>query len=454
MIRKLCIANRGEIAMRIIRTCKEMGIETVVVYSEADRDSMPVQSANESICIGDATPGSSYLNANAIIQVAVSTGCDAIHPGYGFLSENAHFARLVQACGLKFVGPSPSVIEQMGDKNKARQMIEKLGIRIIAGSPDVISDVRAGMQIAQELTYPVVIKASQGGGGKGMRIVWKEEEFQDSFEQAQKESESYFNSKELYIEKFLEHPKHVEVQLACDHFGHVVHLYDRDCSIQVHRQKQIEEAPCYKLSDEVRQRICQDAVKICQAVHYDSVGTVEFLIDKNGDAYFMEMNTRIQVEHPVTEMITGMDLIRLQLEIADDQPLSLEQKDICQSGHAIECRINAQDVYQDFTPSFGTISFLNFPGGRGIRVDSAAYSGDVISPYYDSLVCKLIAYGRTREECIQIMKRALEECFMEGIQTNEMFHYMAFNDRTFLDGSYDTAYAQQIMKELNGNEPI
>ncbi len=454
MIQKILIANRGEIAIRIIRTCKEMGIQTVAVYSTADKSALHVSLADQSVCIGDARPVDSYLNMNRIIQAACQTGCDAIHPGFGFLSENARFARLVEACGLIFIGPSADVIEAMGNKNEARKTMRQAGVPIIEGSKDLIPDVPTGLRIAKSIGFPIMVKASNGGGGKGMRIIQTEDAFEDLFLQAKAESAACFGNDDMYIEKYIEQPKHIEIQVACDSHGNAVHLFERDCSYQIRNQKMIEEAPCFILDEETKNKMYDSAIRVCKAVGYDSLGTIEFLYDAKGDYYFMEMNTRIQVEHPITEMVTGLDLIKLQIRIADHAPLPMEQKDIPCIGYAMECRINAQDAKKDLAFSTGKISFLNVPGGRKVRIDSAIYQGYEVVPYYDSMLLKIIVHGSTRLETIKRMRRALEEVMIEGIETNEDLMYYTLYQKSFIEGKYDTSFASQCLKEWMENEAV
>lgn len=451
MIRKILIANRGEIAVRIIRTCKEMGIETVAVYSTADKDALHVQLASEAVCIGSAKPADSYLNMNNIIQAACSSGCDAIHPGFGFLSENPKFARLVKQCDLIFIGPDAEMIEKLGNKSMARKMMMEANVPVVPGSKDLIESVQQGLEMAAEIGYPVMVKASSGGGGRGMRIVRNEEEFESNYNNARSEAKACFGDDDVYMEKFIEEPKHIEVQLIGDNFGNVIHLYERDCSFQRRNQKMIEEAPCAILKDEIRQNMFQDAVKACKFVGYNSVGTIEFLLDKHGNYYFMEMNTRIQVEHPITEMICGVDIIKHQIKVADQQKLSLTQEDITCDGYAMECRINAENIRKDFAPSPGKITFMNVPGGKGIRVETAVYNGYTIPPFYDSMILKLISFAPTRLECIRKMRIALEELIIDGIQTNIEFHYLALHNRKFIEGKYNTAFAQEFIEELKAN---
>lgn len=452
MIKKLLIANRGEIAIRIIRTCKEMGIKTVAVYSKADAESLHVQLADEAVCIGASRAVDSYLNMNNIIQAACSTGCDAIHPGFGFLSENPEFARLVEKCGLIFVGPSADIIEKLGNKSTAKKIMKEAGIPVVPGSRDVIETVEEGLERAKEITYPLMIKASAGGGGRGMRIVHREDEFVNAFNSAKSEALACFNNDEVYLEKFIEDPKHIEVQLIGDRFGNVIHLYERDCSFQRRNQKLVEEAPCFTLSDEIRTRMTDDAVKACKAVGYDSVGTIEFLLDKHGNYYFMEMNTRIQVEHPITEMICNIDIVKQQIKIAENNRLTIKQEDIKINGYAMECRINAENTKEDFKPSPGKITFLNLPGGRGVRNETGVYNGYTIPPFYDAMIIKVITFAPTRLECIKKMRIALEELIIEGIDTNIEFHYLLLHHKNFIDGRYTTGFAAAFIEELKENE--
>lgn len=450
MIQRVLIANRSEIAVRIIRACKEMGIETVAVYSQADKEALHVQMADQAVCIGASLASESYLNMNNLIQAACLTGCDAIHPGFGFLSENSRFARLVQECGLTWIGPRPEVIEQLGNKTEARKMMAAKGVPIIPGMSKALSSEQEGLSVADEIGYPIILKASNGGGGKGMRVVRSETEFQDAYYQTKSEAKQFFGDEDVYIEKFIENPKHIEVQLAGDRYGNCVHFYERDCSFQIDNQKMMEEAPCSCLSEAQRAALVESACKACKAAKYDSVGTVEFLFDGN-QHYFMEMNTRIQVEHPITEMITGIDLIALQIRLAQGDPLPFTQAQIHKNGAAIECRINAEDMHHDFHGCAGKIRFYHCPGGNGIRVDSGIYSGYEVPPFYDSMLCKIIAYAPNRKACIQKMKGALEEIIVDGIETNEEFLYLALFQEDFLKGSYDTSmvakFYQQCKKE-------
>jgi acetyl-CoA carboxylase, biotin carboxylase subunit len=452
MIKKILIANRGEIAVRIIRSCKDMGIETVAVYSTADADALHVQLADEAVCIGAPSAKDSYLNTNNVLSAALLTGSDAIHPGFGFLSENAAFARLVEDCGLIFIGPNSDVIELMGNKINARRKMIEAGVPVIPGSVGAIESVDEGITIAKNIGYPLMIKAAAGGGGRGIRIVHDDAQFRAVFDTLRQEAKNNFGDDTVYIEKMFVDPKHIEVQILADKHGTVLHLFERDCSFQRRHQKVIEEAPCHMLSNEQRLKICEDAVKVAQAVGYDSVGTVEFLFDQHQNHYFMEMNTRIQVEHPITEMITGVDLIRNMIRSAENVRLPMSQEDIVIRGHAIECRINAEDMRRDFAPSGGKIDFYHPPGGKDVRIDSAIYNGYVIPPFYDSMIMKLITYGDTRLAAIKKMRSALEELIIDGITTNIEFHYMTMHHSTFIEGKYTTGFAQEWIKELKERE--
>lgn len=452
MIKKILIANRGEIAVRIIRSCKDMGIETVAVYSTADADALHVQLADEAVCIGAPSAKDSYLNTNNVLSAALLTGSDAIHPGFGFLSENAAFARLVEDCGLIFIGPNSDVIELMGNKINARRKMIEAGVPVIPGSAGAIENIDEGISVAKSIGYPLMIKAAAGGGGRGIRIVNDDAQFRAVFDTLRQEAKNNFGDDTVYIEKMFVDPKHIEVQILADKHGNVLHLFERDCSFQRRHQKVIEEAPCHMLSNEQRIRICEDAVKVAQAVGYDSVGTVEFLFDHHQNHYFMEMNTRIQVEHPITEMITGVDLIRNMIRSAENVKLPMSQEDIVIRGHAIECRINAEDMRRDFAPSGGKIDFYHPPGGKDVRIDSAIYNGYVIPPFYDSMIMKLITYGDTRLAAIKKMRSALEELIIDGVTTNIEFHYMTMHHSTFIEGKYTTGYAQEWIKELKERE--
>jgi len=448
MIKKVLIANRGEIAVRIIRTCKEMNIKTVAIYSTADRDALHTQIADEAVCVGGPKSMDSYLNMNNIIQAACNSGCDAIHPGFGFLSENPKFARLITECGLIFIGPDADIIDKMGNKNVARKMMLSAGLTIIPGSKEVIKNAAVGIKMANEIGYPVIVKASNGGGGRGMRTIWTEKEFESSFKSAKAEAKACFGDDDVYMEKYLVNPKHIEVQVIGDKHGNVVHLYERDCSFQRRNQKMIEEAPCHTLNNNVRIKMLNDAVSACEYVGYNSVGTIEFLLDSNDNYYFMEMNTRIQVEHPVTEMITGIDIVKQQILIADGKVLGYKQKDIPCKGFAIECRINAEDIKKDFAPSVGKIKFLHVPGGRDVRSESAVYCGYDIPPFYDSMILKLITFAPTRLECIRKMRATLSEFVIDGIETNAEFHYLVLHNPKFISGKYNTGFVQEYIEEL------
>lgn len=446
MLDKILIANRGEIAVRIIRACQEMGIKTVAVYSEADREAMHTQMADEAVCIGPAKSKDSYLNMQNIISATVLTGAQAIHPGFGFLSENSKFAKMCEECNIIFIGPNADTIESMGNKSKAREIMIAAGVPVIPGTEGAVDSLETAFKEAQRIGFPVMVKASAGGGGRGIRIVKEAGEFEKAFETARAEAKAAFGDDTMYIEKFIEEPRHIEFQILGDHFGNVVYLGERDCSIQRRNQKVLEEAPSPVMTEELRKEMGQVAVKAAKAVNYINAGTIEFLLDKYGHYYFMEMNTRIQVEHPITEMVTGMDLLKEQLKIANGEPISFNQQDIKISGHAIECRINAENPDKGFRPSPGEIKYLHVPGGLGVRLDSAAYQGYVIPPNYDSMIGKLIVYGRDRQEAINRMKRALGEFIIEGLDTNIDFQYKIINNKTFADGNYNTSF---INKEFN-----
>ena len=440
---KILIANRGEIAVRIIRACRELGIGTVAVYSEADRDSLHVRLADEAYCIGPTASKDSYLNLTNIMSVATLTECDAIHPGYGFLAENANFAEICESCNITFIGPSPDAIGRMGDKSVAKQTMKEADVPIIPGSEGLIEDLDDAVRIAREIGYPVIIKATAGGGGKGIRIAEDEPALVQQITTAQQEALKNFGNAGVYLEKYLTGMKHVEIQIIADKHGNAVHLFERDCSIQRRRQKLIEEAPCPVLSPTLRERMGQAAVRAAQAVNYSGAGTLEFLLGPDGNFYFMEMNTRIQVEHPVTEMITGIDLIKEMISVAEGNPLSFRQEDVVINGWSIECRINAEDSERNFMPSPGQIGFYLPPGGPGVRVDSAAYPGYTISPYYDSMIAKLIVWGATREEAFATMKRALSEFAIEGIRTTIPFHLKLLNHPKVIQGNFDIKFLEE-----------
>lgn len=443
MIKKVLIANRGEIAVRIIRACKEMSIKTVSVYSEADREALHVELADESYCIGPTVSKDSYLNMANLISVATLTQSDAIHPGYGFLSENPDFAEICEECNITFIGPSPEAIHKMGAKAVARETMKKAGVPTVPGTEGLINRPEDALKVAKEIGYPVIVKATAGGGGKGMRQAYDEEELIKAIRQAQNEAETAFGNSGVYLEKYLEEPRHVEIQIMADQYGNVVHLGERDCSIQRRHQKLVEEAPSPALSPELRQQMGESAVKAAKAVNYCGAGTVEFLLDKNGDYYFMEMNTRIQVEHPVTEMITGIDLIKEQLSVASGNELSVKQEDIVINGWAIECRINAENPAKNFMPSPGKIKTYLPPGGFGVRVDSAIYPDYEISPFYDSMVAKVIVWGKDRQEAIERMKRALDEMVIKGIKTTIPFHHQLLKHEAFIKGDFNTTFLER-----------
>jgi acetyl-CoA carboxylase biotin carboxylase subunit len=438
MFKKILIANRGEIALRIIRTCKEMGINTVAVYSTADKDSLHVRFADEAVCIGPAVSTESYLNIPNIIAAAEITNADAIHPGYGFLSENANFSEVCRDHGIKFIGASPEMINGMGDKANAKDTMKKAGVPTIPGSDGLIKDAQEGIELSKGIGYPVIIKATAGGGGRGMRLIWKEEEFQDAWDSARQESAAAFGNDGIYLEKYIEEPRHIEIQIAGDQYGKVCHLSERDCSIQRRHQKLLEEAPSPFVTKELRKKMGDAAVKAGESIKYEGVGTVEFLVDKHKNFYFMEMNTRIQVEHPVTEEVINYDLVKEQITLAAGIPIS--GKNYLPKGHAIECRINAEDVYKDFRPCPGKITELHKPGGHGVRVDSHIYAGYTIPANYDSMIAKLIVWAQTREEAIVKMERCLQEFVIEGVKTTIPLHLQLMNDENFKAGNFDTSF--------------
>lgn len=444
MIKKVLIANRGEIAVRIIRACREMGIETVAVYSEADKEALHSQLADESVCIGPAPSSESYLSMDRIISATIITGADAIHPGFGFLSENSKFAELCEQCNITFIGPKSSVIAKLGNKQQARNTMVAAGVPVIPGSKEAVYDAQEGARIAAEIGYPVIVKAALGGGGKGMRVANTAEEFESSFRTAQKETKMAFGDNTMYIEHFVQQPRHIEFQILADHFGNVIHLGERDCSVQRNHQKMIEESPSVALSEELRQRMGEAAVKAAKASGYENAGTIEFLLEKTGNFYFMEMNTRIQVEHPVTEWVTGIDLVKEQLRIASGKELAYRQEDVQLRGHSIECRINAENPAKNFRPSPGTIKDMYLPGGKGIRIDSAIYSGYTIPPYYDSMVAKLIVWAKNRDEAIRKMQSALGEVIIEGIDTNVDYQYEILSHPDYISGDIDIEFIEKM----------
>ena len=450
MIKKVLIANRGEIAVRIIRACREMGIETVAVYSEADREALHTQLADESVCIGPAPSSQSYLSMENIISATIVSGADAVHPGFGFLSENSRFAELCEQCHITFIGPPSHVIASLGNKQAAKNTMAAAGVPVIPGSEKAIYTAEAGFEEAEKIGYPVIIKAALGGGGKGMRTADSPEDFAESFCTAQKEAQMAFGDNTMYVEHFVRKPRHIEFQILADQKGNVIHLGERDCSVQRNHQKMIEESPCEIISDKLRKRMGEAAVKAAKACGYVNAGTIEFLLDRDGSFYFMEMNTRIQVEHPVTEWVTGVDLVKEQIRIASGQPLSFRQKDIHITGHAIECRINAENPEKGFRPSPGTITDMYFPGGKGIRIDSAVYSGYTVQPYYDSMIAKLIVWAKNRDEAIRKMQSALGEIIIEGIDTNVDYQYEILNHPDFLTGNTDVEFIERMEGRGNG----
>lgn len=449
LFKKILIANRGEIALRIIRACKEMDIATVAVYSEADKDSLHVKYADEAFCIGPAPSNRSYLNIPNIISSALVAGVDAIHPGYGFLAENAYFAEICETHQIKFIGPSPTTIEKMGDKAVARDTVKAAGVPIVPGVEGTISNDEQALAVAKEIGYPVIIKASAGGGGRGMRVAQNDQDLLKEWKAAQREAEAAFGNGEVYIEKYIEEPRHIEFQILADDYGNVVHLGERDCSVQRRHQKVIEESPSVALTPELREKMGQAAVNAAKSANYSSAGTVEFLLDKYGNFYFIEMNTRIQVEHPVTELVTGLDLIKEQIRLAAGEKLGLTQEDVKVTGWAIECRINAEDPAKNFMPSPGMIKVYEAPGGPGIRIDSIVYPGYTIPPYYDSMVAKIIAWGTDREEAIKRMLRALDEYNIEGVKTTIPFQKKVLNNAFFRKGEF---YTNFIQRRILGHE--
>ncbi|MFD7523835.1 acetyl-CoA carboxylase biotin carboxylase subunit [Paenibacillus chitinolyticus] len=446
---KVLIANRGEIAVRIIRACRELGIQTIAVYSEADRDALHVRLADEAYCIGPTPSKDSYLNFTNIMSVATLTDTDAIHPGYGFLAENADFAEICESCNITFIGPSPEAITKMGDKAVAKQTMKEAGVPVIPGSDGLIEDLDEAIELGRDIGYPLIIKATAGGGGKGIRIAESEDMLIQHIMTAQQEAQLNFGNSGVYLEKYLTGMKHVEIQIIADKHGNAVHLGERDCSVQRRRQKLVEEAPCPTLTPEIRQAMGEAAVRAAKAVDYSGAGTLEFLLGPDGNFYFMEMNTRIQVEHPVTEFVTGVDLIKEMIRVAEGNPLPFTQEDIQINGWSIECRINAEDPERNFMPSPGRINFYLPPGGIGVRVDSAAYPGYVIPPHYDSMIAKLIVWGATREEAVNRMKRALAEFEVDGVHTTIPFHLKLLNHRKFLSGDFDIKF----LEEHDVNDP-
>ena len=447
MFNKILIANRGEIAVRIIRACREMGIRTVAVYSEADKDCLHTLLADEAICIGPAPSSQSYLNMERVLSATVAMKADAIHPGFGFLSENARFAKLCQQCNITFIGPSAEIINRMGNKSEARNTMMQAGVPVVPGSKEPVYTAEDGLVMAKEIGFPVMIKASSGGGGKGMRISRSEEDFTEHFNAAQLESVKGFSDDTMYIEKYIEKPRHVEFQIMGDKFGHVVHLGERDCSIQRRHQKVMEESPCEVISPELRKKMGEVAVKAAKAVNYENAGTIEFLLDKDKNFYFMEMNTRIQVEHPVTELVSGIDLIKEQIRVAAGEPLSVSQEDIQIKGHAIECRINAENPKKHFMPCPGRITNVHIPGGNGVRVDTHIYNDYKVPANYDSMLMKLIVYDKDRASAIAKMRSALGEVIIEGIETNIDFQYEILENEAFQKGDTDTGFIEKYFPD-------
>ena len=440
MFRKILIANRGEIAVRIIRACREMGIATVAVYSEADREALHTQLADEAVCIGPAAATDSYLNMEQILSACIATKADAIHPGFGFLSENSRFVEMCEKCNITFIGPTAEMMDKMGNKSQARLTMIEAGVPVVPGTKEPVYDAKRGAAMAEDIGYPVMIKASSGGGGKGMRIAFGPDDFEENFQVAQLESVRGFGDNTMYIEKYVQEPRHLEFQIIADKFGNVVQFGERDCSIQRNHQKMIEESPSVALTPELRRRMGDAAVRAAKAVHYESAGTIEFLLDKDKNFYFMEMNTRIQVEHPVTEMVSGVDLMKEMIRVAAGEPLSVKQEDIHLQGHAMECRINAEDPAHHFRPCPGVIEEIHLPGGNGVRIDTAAYNGYEIPPFYDSMIAKVIVHGRTRQEAIDKMRSTLGELIIDGVTTNVDFQYEILDNEDFQAGEITTDF--------------
>ena len=443
---KILIANRGEIAVRIIRACKEMNIKTVAVYSEADKDALHTKLADEAICIGPAPSGKSYLNMRSIIEAAYITGADTIHPGFGFLSENSQFAKICEESNIKFIGPTSKVIELLGNKSNAKEIMKNAGVPVVPGSNGSIKGVKEAWKIADEIGYPVILKAAAGGGGKGIRIVESKNELENNYNIVKQEAKASFNDDEIYIEKYIKNPRHIEIQILADEHGNVIHLGERDCSIQRKHQKIIEETPSTIVDEKLRNKMGEIAVKAAKALGYTSCGTIEFLMDSDKNFYFMEMNTRIQVEHPITEMRTGVDIVKEQIKIAAGETMKLKQKEIEFRGHSIECRINAENPSKNFMPCPGKILGLHLPGGNGIRIDTAIYEGYTIPPTYDSMIAKIIVYGVNRNEAISKMKRALEELVIDGIDTNADFLLKIIKNPNFIRGHFDTSFIEKEMR--------
>ena len=450
MFQKILIANRGEIAVRIIRACKQLGIETVAIFSEADRNSLHVQLADEAVCVGGNRSSESYLNMENIISAAVSKGAEAIHPGFGFLSENARFADLVEECGIRFIGPKGHVIDKMGNKSRAREIMIEAGVPVVPGSEGKLDSIEQALELAQEIGYPVLIKASAGGGGRGMRVAYNEDEFRNAYNTAKTEAKVAFGDDTMYLEKYVLSPKHIEFQIIADKYGNTVHLGERDCSVQRRNQKVIEEAPSL-ISDDLRKRMGEAAIQASKSVGYENAGTIEFLVSNN-EFYFIEMNTRIQVEHPVTEMVTGIDIIKEQIKIAGGEALSFTQEDVKLKGHSIEVRINAENPKDDFRPAPGTVSLLHVPSGHGVRFDSFIYTGYTISPFYDSMIGKMIVHGNTRQEAIDKMKATLDELVIDGVKNNRQFCMNILENAEYVEGVFDTGFIPANIDALLGYE--
>ena len=440
MLKKVLIANRGEIAVRIIRACKEMNIKTVAVYSEADRTALHVSLADEAVCIGAAPSKKSYLNMKAILEAACLTGADSIHPGYGFLSENSQFAKICEEMGIKFIGPNYKLIELLGNKSKAKETMKRAGVPVVPGSDGLIYSKEQAISIAEKIKYPVMLKASSGGGGRGIRVAFTPAELAKEYDLVKQEAKVSFNDDSVYLEKFIENPRHVEIQILADEYGNCVHLGERDCSIQRRNQKVLEETPSLAIDEKTRKKMGEVAVKAVKEIGYSNAGTIEFLVDKNKDFYFMEMNTRVQVEHPITEEVTGIDIIKEQLKIASKEQLEYKQKDITFSGHSMEARINSEDPNKNFMPCPGTITDLHLPGGNGVRVDTAVYTGYKIPPTYDSMIAKIIVHGKNRNESIEKLKSCLSELVIEGVTTNKEFILKILNNKDFVNNNYDTSF--------------
>ena len=448
MLKKILIANRGEIAVRIIRACRELGIRTVAVYSEIDKNSLHKELADEAICIGPAPSKKSYLNVKAIIEAACLTGCDGIHPGYGFLSENSSFAKMCNEIGIKFIGPTYKMIELMGNKSKAKETMKNAGVPVVPGSDGLVDNVLEAIKIALKIGYPVILKASSGGGGKGIRIAYDEKELVKFYDLVRQEAKLSFNDDSVYIEKFIENPRHIEVQVMADEHGNVIHLGERDCTVQRNNQKMLEETPSGVITDKLRQKMGKITVNAIKTIGYSNVGTIEYLLDKNKDFYFMEMNTRVQVEHPITEMLTGIDIIKEQLKIASGEKLQYKQDDIKFTGHSLEARINAENPYKNFIPCPGEIKELHIPGGNGVRIDTAIYPGYKIPPTYDSMIAKVIVHGKDRNESIAKMKSALGEFVIDGVSTNIDFLYNILENEDFINNNYDTSFITKNLATL------